>query len=110
MALLPKCPACLMVVFGALGLGHGVHELAFGLLQIVILTLLVGMLALRRRGGGPGPLLLGTAGGAGVVAGQLAGLSPAVWPGALLLGAAWLWNERRRPGAPACGCRVGRAG
>lgn len=102
-ALLPKCPMCVMVILGALGVGHTVHETIFALVQGATLVLVVGLLALRHRGE-PLRIVL-AAEGAFAVGLSSAGLMPAVagYAGALLLAWTWLAAPRGKP-APACRC------
>jgi hypothetical protein len=45
---LPKCPLCVMLVLGALGLGHSTHDVVFTSLQVAMLGGVL-VLALRRR-------------------------------------------------------------
>lgn len=102
-ALLPKCPMCVMVILGALGVGHTVHETVFALLQGATLAMVVGLLALRHRGE-PLRIVL-AAEGAFAVGLSSAGLMPAVagYAGALLL--AWTWLAAPRGKAvSACRC------
>jgi hypothetical protein len=107
-ALLPKCPMCVMVILGALGVGHTAHEAVFALLQGATLAMVVGLLALRHRGE-PLRIVL-AAEGAFAVGLSSAGLMPAVagYAGALLL--AWTWLAAPRGKAvPACGCAASGA-
>ena len=102
-AVLPKCPLCVMVVLGALGLAHPLHETAFAVLQGGALAAVVGLLAIRRRRA-PVQILLGAAAACGVMLAS-AGHAPPVlgYAGAILLAAVWL----AKPGAkdtPSCGC------
>jgi len=102
-AVLPKCPVCVMVALTALGLGHGQHETVFTLLQGAALAAVVTLLLVRRRGARV-PIALAAAGACGVLL-MLAGVA---WPsvgyaGAVLLAAAWLVKPRSAP-APSCAC------
>lgn len=45
---IPKCPMCVMLVLGALGVGHGSHETIFATVQVAVLGGVL-VLALRRR-------------------------------------------------------------
>ena len=105
-AVLPKCPLCLMILFGALGIPHGGHDAAFDLLRGAIVLAAVGALALRR----PGRVsLLLAIGGASVIAVGGWTSTPALqYAGALLIAAAWLWTFRRTDRGPACGCAESR--
>jgi hypothetical protein len=92
-----------MLVLGALGVAHPLHEHAFALLQGAALAVVVSLLVLRHRRA-PGRIVLGVAGAGAMMLGA-AGLAPSTvcYGGAILLAAAWLWN----PGgtaAPSCGC------
>jgi hypothetical protein len=102
-AVLPKCPLCIMLVLGALGVVPPLHERAFALLQGAVLALVVSLLVLRHRRA-PGRIVLGVAGAGAAMLGSAGLAMPAVgYAGALLLAAAWLWN----PGgtaAASCGC------
>ncbi|HYJ80793.1 MAG TPA: hypothetical protein VEW03_14360, partial [Longimicrobiaceae bacterium] len=109
-AVLPKCPLCVMLVLGALGVPHGGHDDAFALLQGGAVLGVVCILALRR----PGlvPLLLALAGAATMVAGRAWTGSPApLYIGAVLVAAGWLWSFRSTHLRGGCGCAAGvRAG
>jgi|1186.fasta_scaffold459102_1 hypothetical protein len=102
-AVLPKCPLCVMLVLGALGVAHPLHEHAFALLQGAALVLVVALLVLRHRRA-PAQIVLAVAGAGAVMLGA-AGVAPSAvgYGGAILLAAAWLW----KPGGtadPSCGC------
>ena len=43
---IPKCPMCVMLVLGALGVGHGSHETLFATVQVAVLG---GVLVLAHR-------------------------------------------------------------
>jgi len=102
-ALLPKCPVCVMIVLGALGLGHPLHETVFTIVQGATLVAVVLLLAIRRRGA-PAQVLLGAAGAVGIMLASAGPAPPAIgYAGAILLAAVWL----AKPGgtaAPSCGC------
>jgi hypothetical protein len=102
-AVLPKCPMCVMVVLGALRLAHPLHETVFALFQGAALTAVVALLAIRRRGA-PAQVLLGAAGACAVMLASAGPAPPAIgYAGAILLAAVWL----ARPGGtatPSCGC------
>jgi hypothetical protein len=101
-AVLPKCPMCVMVILGALGLGHSLHQTVFALLQSVTVVGVVALLVVRRRS--PAHIAFAVA-AAGAVLMGLAGLGRPVlgYAGALLLAVVWLL----KPGggaAPSCAC------
>ena len=100
---LPKCPACVMLALGALGLGHQSHEAVFTLLQGAALVAVVVLLLVRRRGARV-PIALAAVGACGV----LLMLADVAWPsvgyaGAVLLAAAWLVKPRPTP-VSSCAC------
>ena len=102
-AALPKCPMCVMLVLGALGLGHPHHETVFAVLQGAALVAVVSLLAILRRRA-PVQVALGVAGASGIMLAS-AGLAPAVfgYAAAVLLAAAWLAKPKGTP-APSCAC------
>ncbi|HEV7586546.1 MAG TPA: hypothetical protein VGO40_00355 [Longimicrobium sp.] len=67
-AVLPKCPACVMVVLGALGVGHGLHGTVFALLRGVVLVAVVSLLVIRRRRA-PAQILFAVAAACGALMG-----------------------------------------
>lgn len=100
---LPKCPMCVMLLFGVLGLGVPLHDLMFIALRTATLLGVTGLLVARRRST-PRPLLVvGLVGATGVLP-KLAGVGPAEagYAGALALAAALLIPPLMRPAA--CGC------
>ncbi|HKP77161.1 MAG TPA: hypothetical protein VJT67_16635 [Longimicrobiaceae bacterium] len=102
-AVIPKCPVCLMLLFGTLGLGHPLHDRVFGALQAALLTAAVALLVARRRS--TLPLLFGLSlAEAAAVLLRLLGVVPpwVAWVGAGALAATWLVSWLRR--AEACGC------
>jgi hypothetical protein len=100
---LPKCPMCVMVVLGALGIGHPLHETAFAAVQGAVLLAVMALLAFRRRRD-PVPILVGAAGALGIMAASAGPVPPGVgYAGGLLLAAAWLAKPRGAP-APSCAC------
>jgi hypothetical protein len=105
LAVLPKCPVCVMVVLGALGLGHPLHETVFALLQGLALVVVVSLLAVRRRRA-PAQVVFGAAGACGVLLAS-AGLAPPPvgYGGAILLAVIWLLKPGGEP-AGSCACAV----
>jgi len=102
-AVLPKCPLCVMLVLGALGVAPPLHGRAFALLRGVTLALVVCLLVLRHRLA-PGQIVLAVVGAGAMMLGT-AGVAPAPvgYAGAILLAAAWLWKPSGTA-APSCGC------
>jgi hypothetical protein len=104
-AVLPKCPMCVMVALGALGVAPPHHGRAFMLLQGAVPVLMVSLLAIRHRHA-PRRIALAI-GGAGAVMLGLTGMAAPVvgYGGAILLAVVWL---ARKPGVPAtsCGCAL----
>jgi hypothetical protein len=96
-AVLPKCPMCLMIAFTALGLQHTLHDTVFVALQGVVVLAVVALLALRRR---PTQLALGTAGACAVMLSAFGAAPAAVgFAGGALLVVTWMVAPAR-----ACGC------
>jgi hypothetical protein len=116
LAALPACPACYPLYAGALaalGLGALADPRAQTLLTFAFLTVALGALALRARARrGYGPLALGAAASAAVLAGKLALASnPVTYAGVGALVAASLWNLRPGTGAGSdCPRCAGEAG
>jgi hypothetical protein len=103
-ALLPKCPLCVMLVLGSLGLAHPLHETVFALVQGATLLVVLSLLALRTRTSRWTRLALGAAGACGVMLGSTGLAAPALgYAGAVLLAGAWLVRPRA-DAAPSCGC------
>jgi hypothetical protein len=102
-AALPKCPLCVMVVLGALGLSHPLHETVFSLLQGTTLLIVVSLLVVRHRRA-PEQIVAVAAGACGVLLGLGGFAPPAVgYAGAILLALIWLLKPGGRT-APSCGC------
>jgi hypothetical protein len=102
-AVLPKCPMCVMVAFSALGVASPSHGRAFMLLQGAVPVLMMALIAFRHR---RAPVRIALAiGGAGAMMLAATGIAmPAIgYGGAVLLAVVWL---ARKPGVPAtsCGC------
>ncbi|MFL5539227.1 MAG: hypothetical protein ACJ8J0_09550 [Longimicrobiaceae bacterium] len=96
-AVLPKCPMCVMIAFTALGLQHTVHETVFAALQGAAVLAVVALLALRRR---PAQLALGAAGACAVMLAAFGAAPTAVgFAGGALLVVTWMAAPAR-----ACGC------
>lgn len=103
-AALPKCPLCVMLALGALGLAHPLHETVFALVQGATLLVVLSLIALRTRTSGWTRLALGAVGACGVMLGSTGLAAPAVgYAGAVLLAGAWLVQPRGKSAA-ACGC------
>jgi len=102
-AVLPKCPMCVMLVLGALGLAHPHHETIFALLQGVAVIGVMSLLAARRRRA-PGQIVFAAA-AAGAVLMEVAGLAPPVlgYAGAALLALVWLVKPTA-DASPSCAC------
>lgn len=102
-ALLPKCPLCVMLLLGSLGLAHPLHDTVFSALQAATLAGVVILLVVKRRTN-PRALLAGMAGVCGIVLASL-GLAPRElgYVGAVLLAGAWLVKSGGNPD-PSCEC------
>jgi len=92
-AVLPKCPMCVMVILGALGLQHTVHETVFAAVQVAMVLVVVVLLALRRR---LMQIALGVAGASAVILAAF-GVAPAEvgFAGGALLFATWMVKPAR---------------
>lgn len=97
-ALLPKCPLCLMGIMSALGLGTVVSVVWLKPLTLVFLGTAIGSLALRaRRSRVYNPLLLGFLAAVIVFVSKFyLDYSPAAYGGLALLFAAMLWGALAR--------------
>jgi hypothetical protein len=103
-AALPKCPLCVMLALGALGLAHPLHEIVFSLVQGATLLVVLSLIALRTRTFRWTRLALGAVGACGVMLGSLGLAAPALgYAGAVLLAGAWLAKPRADVAA-SCGC------
>ena len=103
-AALPKCPLCVMALFGALGIAHPLHDTVFAMLQAAALLAVVCLFAARRRGASPARLVAGAGGACCIVLGAAGLAAPALgYAGAVLLAGAWIAKPRGTP-ASACGC------
>lgn len=96
-AVLPKCPMCVMIALTALGLQHTLHETVFAALQVAMVLAVVALLALRRR---PTQLALGIAGACAMMLAAFgAAPTPVGLAGGALLVVIWMVKPAR-----ACGC------
>jgi hypothetical protein len=102
-AVLPKCPLGVMVILGALGLGHSLHETVFAILQGVAVVGVLSLIVVRRRRA-PAQIVFGVAAACAVLT-SVAGVGRPLlgYAGALLLALVWLV---KLPGdtAPSCAC------
>ena len=109
-ALLPKCPLCLMGIMSAFGLGTLVSVVWLKPLTLVLLGTAVGSLALRaRRSHTYNPLLLGLVAAVIVFVSKFhLDYPPAAYGGLTLLFAAMIWGAMARrvatPQAGDCSC------
>lgn len=93
-AALPKCPMCLLAIFGMAGLGASLPAGWLSGLTVASLALLLTVLAVGAvRRCALGPLIVGLAAAAAILGGKYRlHSSPAVYGGIGLLVAASIWN------------------